>query len=158
MKGIGMYFRSVIVELVPSRSLSSWGSWILKQYPNLPSCQFLFLIACFALSIVVWACRSIPISVMNLTTRNHFFLIAITCLTFHWLDVPLLPTTLPLLTGSMVVGMEMDVPAIRMVILTKENSSLVTNMAEVYTTGMMDESTMENLMKTRYTARYACPI
>jgi hypothetical protein len=63
------------------------------------------------------------------------------------------PTTtiLHIPTGVRVVGMEMDKPAIPMVIRTKEDTSFISDMGVVYSNGSMDESTMECLSKTKDT-------
>jgi hypothetical protein len=63
-------------------------------------------------------------------------------------------TVLHLLTGIGVVGMEMDVQGIPMVIPTKEDTCLTSDMGVVYSSGMMDESTRECLSKIRDTEGY----
>ena len=54
----------------------------------------------------------------------------------------------------MVVGMVMDVPASPMVIPTRENTSLINDMDGVCSSGIMEESTMDCLLKTRDTEGY----
>ena len=65
-------------------------------------------------------------------------------------DTTIIPAC-PQPTGVMVVGMDMDVPAFPMVIHTRENTSVINDMDGVFTSGMMDESTMDCLVKTRDT-------
>jgi hypothetical protein len=50
--------------------------------------------------------------------------------------------------------MEKVVPATPMVTPTKENTRIAKNMGGAYTSGMMDESTMECIVKTRNMERY----
>jgi hypothetical protein len=75
---------------------------------------------------------------------------------FHCPSTSTTSTTTILLipTGVTVVGMDMDVPAFPTVTLTKENTNLINDMEEVFTSGMMEESTMACLVKTRDTEGY----
>ena len=68
-------------------------------------------------------------------------------------DTTIIPAC-PQPTGVMVVGMDMDLPAFPMAIHTRENTSLINDMDGVCTSGMMDESTMECLVKAWDTEGY----